>query len=509
MFFEKNGDIIVISGQTFPHREFIKSLGGKYNRLNRTWVIPFSEESLSSLGQFKLETPTQPSSVKKSAEPSKNQALTLSELTQRASTAISKEFPSDFLIIAEISSIDLRSYGYFIQLTEKMDSQKNISLSATLWQRNITKLKKTIPIPLQELLTVGSKICFRAEVSLYKDRGSISLNIIDIDPTYTKGLIAKKREATIKSLKDQGIFNDNRSHTLSELCVNIGLITAKGSRALSDFTDQLAQSKRPFKVHLCDAMMQGVTTEKSVLQALERLKHLKVQCVVITRGGGSATDLGWFDSLSLSQAVCRYPIPIISAIGHFEDISVVDLVAFNSQKTPTAAAEFFVKRLDSLENNLSSIKNQLHLSSKNILENRRKLLALQKQNFQARTRHFLSEKKNVISLLKNNISMTSQQTVDQAAMKLTMKRGQLHQDAQSTMQSYKTELKEFKHLIQTKDPKPWFDKGWSKILDAEGHVLTFENSKKGNVVSAIYPQGTLELVVNNKARRKTYVKEKN
>ena len=137
------------------------------------------------------------------------------------------------------------------------------------------------------------------------------------------------------------------------------MITATNSAAFNDFNEILRQSNFSFDVVNVNAKMQGAETEKTVLKALDELSTTDVDVVCIIRGGGSKTDLVYFDSEALCRAVANYSIPVISGIGHEIDHSLVDEVAWENKITPTACARFLVSCLEQQWTHLKSIKELL------------------------------------------------------------------------------------------------------------------------------------------------------
>jgi exodeoxyribonuclease VII large subunit len=125
----------------------------------------------------------------------------------------------------------------------------------------------------------------------------------------------------------------------------VALVTAEASRALSDFLDELKGSGLAFRVTLFNCHMQGEHVSRDVAAALQWAcaAEQEYDVVVITRGGGSRLDLRWFDDLEVAKAIAHSPLPVITAIGHFEDVSVADEVSFLAEKTPTGAAGHLVE----------------------------------------------------------------------------------------------------------------------------------------------------------------------
>ena len=180
----------------------------------------------------------------------------------------------------------------------------------------------------------------------YHEQYGLSLLIHDIDPSYSLGEIARRRQETIQRLKREGVYDANKGIDLPRPLHKLAIISSPTAAGFGDFMNQLMGNAYGFKFYtaLYTAQMQGDRTTESVIAALERVaKNLdKFDAVVIIRGGGATSELRAFDDYDLCYYCTQFPLPIISGIGHERDVSVLDMVANTSLKTPTAVAEFLI-----------------------------------------------------------------------------------------------------------------------------------------------------------------------
>ena len=170
--------------------------------------------------------------------------------------------------------------------------------------------------------------------------------VSDIDPTYTLGDMARKRQEIIRQLKAEGVFDLQKELSLPLFCQRIAVISSETAAGYGDFCNQLTDNPYGFKflTWLFPAIMQGDGVEQSVIQALNRINDVidDFDCVVIIRGGGATSDMSGFDTLALAENVANFPLPIITGIGHDRDESILDMVSHTRVKTPTAAASLLV-----------------------------------------------------------------------------------------------------------------------------------------------------------------------
>jgi exodeoxyribonuclease VII large subunit len=187
--------------------------------------------------------------------------------------------------------------------------------------------------------------------------------VTDIDPTYTMGDMARKRQEIIRQLKEEGVFELQKELELPVFSQRIAVISSETAAGYGDFCNQLSDNPYgfQFRTWLFPAIMQGEGTGQSIIAALEKIYTIinQFDCVVIIRGGGATSDMSGFDTLELAENVANFPIPIITGIGHERDESILDMVSHMRVKTPTAAAALLIDHLkivlDTINNSQNSI----------------------------------------------------------------------------------------------------------------------------------------------------------
>jgi len=177
------------------------------------------------------------------------------------------------------------------------------------------------------------------------------------------GDMARKRKEILDQLEAEGVLNMNKEVPMPVLPQRVAVISAPTAAGYGDFCNQLKNNPQGYVFYpkLFPAVMQGAQTESSIIQALDavaaEMDHFDV--VVIIRGGGAVADLASFDTYPLAVNVAQFPLPIITGIGHERDDTVLDLVANTRVKTPTAAAEFLIGRLDETSSELEELAQVL------------------------------------------------------------------------------------------------------------------------------------------------------
>ena len=302
-----------------------------------------------------------------------NEQLKLSELNGRVKKAIGETFTAPVWVVAEISELKLNRNGHcYLVLIEKEENGDAIvaQAKATIWSYTFRMLRPYFESTTGQPLTEGLKVLVSVSVEFHELYG-YSLNIRDIDPTYTLGDMARRRREIISRLQNEGVADMNKELTLPLVPQKIAIISSFTAAGYQDFIDQLTNNPSKYRFHtrLFPAIMQGNQAETSIIGALEQIYLYEnfFDVVVIIRGGGSQVDLSCFDNYNLAYFITQFPLPVITGIGHEKDDSIVDLVAHTRLKTPTAVAEFLISGLTRFDNYLDDQKNRFVASIDDIL----------------------------------------------------------------------------------------------------------------------------------------------
>ena len=275
-------------------------------------------------------------------------SFSLRELNQRVLVAINEHLPETYWLRAETSDVKQNRNGHcYLEFVEKDERGQHIVARArgTIWANVYALLADYFQQETGQPFTSGLNVLVRVSVQFHELYG-YSLSVVDIDPSFTIGEIARKRQQILAQLKEDGVLELNKELELAELPHRIAVISSATAAGYEDFHNQLDNNSYGLKFyhHLFPAIMQGQQTEQSVMAALDRIYeyHDHFDAVVIIRGGGASSDLSSFDSYLLGASCAQFPLPIISGIGHERDVTVIDAVAHTRAKTPTAAAEFLI-----------------------------------------------------------------------------------------------------------------------------------------------------------------------
>jgi exodeoxyribonuclease VII large subunit len=303
---------------------------------------------------------------------------TVGRLNREVKAALAAAFPNSIWLVGEISGFNRSRHKRHVgfSLIERDTAGEQVfQVQAILFEGVRREIERKLsaagsPFALEDEIEVR----VQARVDLYDAWGSYRVEIEDLDVAFTLGEAARRREEIVRKLQAAGLLERNSALALPELPLRVGLVTSLSSDAYHDVLRTLGESGFAFRVTAHGARVQGRATESSVLNALDwfsaRQAHFDV--ILICRGGGSRTDLAWFDSEALGRAVALFPIPIVAGIGHEQDVSVLDHVARRA-KTPTAAASLLVERV-------GLALRRVEETGVTILDEARSLLATESRN---------------------------------------------------------------------------------------------------------------------------------
>ena len=335
---------------------------------------------------------------------------TLRQLNFMVRDAIEMQLPDEYWVEAELSECRERSGHCYMELTEK-DENTNTPIaraSAKCWRQTWQLLQPAFERTTGQSLRAGLKVLLKVYAQFHEAFG-FSWIVTDIDPTYTLGDMARKRQEIIRQLKEEGIFDLQRELPLPIFCQHIAVISAAGAAGYGDFVRQLEDNAYGlhFDIALFPAVMQGEQIEQSIIAALDGIYSLtsdlthqtSFDAVVIIRGGGATADLSGFDTLALAEHVANFPIPIITGIGHDRDESILDMVSNTRVKTPTAAAAFLIDHLKQTLDRITTLQTLIPtLVSQVLSDGRHRIELLENRLSVAIDRRFTDQKNHLRQL---------------------------------------------------------------------------------------------------------------
>ncbi|HEY0680053.1 MAG TPA: exodeoxyribonuclease VII large subunit, partial [Chitinophagaceae bacterium] len=263
----------------------------------------------------------------------------------------------------------------------------------------------------------GLQVLAQVKVEFHQAYG-ISLQLTDIDPSFTLGNIERQRRETLVRLVTENpesvwkegdeYFSRNKQLNIGRVIQKVAVIASPNSEGYRDFIHTLENNQFSYKfsIDTYQSTVQGGLAEREMIERLIKIFNSGKQyhCAVIIRGGGAKSDFMVFDSYGLSRAVARFPIPVITGLGHHQDVSIVDMLARSATKTPTKAAEFIIQHNREYEEDMLSLQRSVIIKSQQFIARHTRLINTMNFQLVNNTKRFVSDQKDELRSVKETVT---------------------------------------------------------------------------------------------------------
>lgn len=297
------------------------------------------------------------------------QVFSLLEVSKSIEKTIQNRYTTAYWIKAEMNKLNhYRHSGHcYPELVQKENGKVIAQMNSILWRNDFERINNLFLQTLQEPLKDGIKLLVLAKIT-YDPSYGLSLKIIDIDPSYTLGDLAREKQETLAYLATHGLENKNKALPFPILPKRIAIISVESSKGYADFIKVLEGNTAGYTFfwHLFPSVLQG---EKAVIGIVNQLKNIQkvlhhFDVVAIIRGGGGDIGLSCYDHLEMAKAIANFPIPVITGIGHATNFTVAEMIAHTNAITPTKLAVLLLEKFQLLDLKLSSLSQKMSFSVK-------------------------------------------------------------------------------------------------------------------------------------------------
>ncbi|MEG0948764.1 MAG: exodeoxyribonuclease VII large subunit [Bacteroidales bacterium] len=454
-----------------------------------------------------------------------SQELSLFQLNNIVRDAVKTCFPDRYWVRAELSDVRESGPGHcYVEFVEKENRTGQMIAKArgSIWANRWKLLKPFFEQETNQKFTSGIKVLVEVSVEFHELYG-YSLIVNDIDPSYTLGDMARNRAEILKKLQEEGVKDMNKELELAPLPNRIAIISSSTAAGYGDFMNQLEQNEKgfPFYTHLFPAVMQGGQTEASIIDALNRIYQYQelFDAVVIIRGGGATSDLNSFDSYQLALNCAQFPLPLIVGIGHERDETVLDAIAHTRVKTPTAAAEFLIgrmdeaydevlaleslinqevnDRLDAESRKLALLTERIPLMVQQRIEREKSRMEVMQTGIVARVNRLVGDEKNKLQLLSARIPQLAQTMVASRRMRLEFLQENILRAVPQQIEKAQRELQNMEKIVELVSPEAILKKGYSLTLVNGKVVHQVQDLRRGDRVTTLFADGTAESIITD------------
>ncbi|MBQ8098682.1 MAG: exodeoxyribonuclease VII large subunit [Bacteroidaceae bacterium] len=357
------------------------------------------------------------------------ESISLFELNALVRSCLEQQVGGTYRVRAELSEVRLSAKGHcFVELIQK-DERQHVPVAKA---RGVIMSDVYLLLAMDfehitgQSLHAGLEILMQVRPTFSEVYG-YSLIIDDIDPTFTLGDMARRRQEILRRLEEEGVAEMQHELQLPMVVQRIAVISSPTAAGWGDFQHQLQHNAAGyrFQVELFPAMMQGNEVEQSIISALEHIaqRQDEFDAVVIIRGGGAVSDLSGFETYELATHVVQFPLPVITGIGHQRDQTVLDLVSHLSLKTPTAVSDFLITRMDGLSQQLAQMQHALYRLCNARLQSERLRMAHLREAIGQSAQRCLMNEKHRLELLSQRIAMNDPQRILNMGYSLTLLNG--------------------------------------------------------------------------------------
>jgi len=424
---------------------------------------------------------------------------TISELNNAIKQIINYEFPDYLWVCGEVQDLRIREnkkhiYFNLVQKHPEVDevlAKAKAIIFETTKPYLETRLKDK---SLSSFLKNGIELKVLVRVNFYPKWGEYRLEVFDFDPVYTLGKIAQNRERVLAELKREGLLNRNKELTVPLVPLKIGLITAYNSAAYHDFLSELKKSRFSFQVYFFDSHMQGKFVERDLIRALNFFNSLgkgELDLIVITRGGGETSDLAYFDLKSIAKEVAHSKHPVISAIGHEINVSILELTSHSFFKTPTKVAQFIIERVREFIQNLEDIQSLVTERGKIILERNKKDLQLKTSKFFNLVQSYFSKENSKLIEVKSLLYSKTLERLKSFSLNLENFFEDMSRRVESNLKGKKESLTHQEEKLRLLNPRNILKRGFSITLKDNKVLKDCKYLKKGQILKTILYKGKI------------------
>ena len=426
--------------------------------------------------------------------------MELLELQQIIQEGIEDALPGIVRVRAEVASVQQRSNNHcYLELCQSGPLGVVAKVRAIIWKSRAGAVLGKFSKANGSALQAGMALVFEGRVN-YSELYGVSLIIEDIDVEHTLGEAELRRRRTLERLEKEGLLDMQKELALPDVPYSLAVISAHDAAGYGDFCRHLLENEYgfAFEVTLFEATMQGDGAPASIIAALERIKNEGVDydSILILRGGGSVLDLACFDDYELCEAIARFPLPVLTAIGHDRDEHAADRVANISVKTPTALADIFIDALAAEDERITAFQNRLRLAFAG------KLARLEEgvTRAEARLRLAFAGKLGVLEecLGRNKsrlqLALVSKLSAAQGAADKLQARIRFALNA--TLTGADAALSKLETRITAANPRLLLERGYTLVAGGRGALIKrASEAKEGDHISVIFPDGSLHCLV--------------
>ncbi|MBR5074596.1 MAG: exodeoxyribonuclease VII large subunit [Bacteroidales bacterium] len=318
-------------------------------------------------------------------------------------------------IVCELANVSWNRGHCYLELVETSAvGVVEAKARGTIWSYRAAALSQAFEDSCGAPLRKGIKVMLYVQSQMSELYG-FSLNVLDLDPSYTLGDLEAKKQATLKRLAEEDLLERNKELEVPALPYRIAIVSAEGAAGYGDFLKHLKDSGVDFEIELFEAAMQGESAPESIAEAFSLIEERagEFDTVAFIRGGGSNLDLACFDDYLIARSIALCSLPVISGIGHERDNHICDEVASVRVKTPTGAADFIIGRFADAFEALQDVSSRLFAGVEDALSGCGDVLERLSSRFSSSLRNYTEVRGEKLSNLRFRLEKAALGNIDE------------------------------------------------------------------------------------------------
>jgi|UniRef100_UPI004047CE4E exodeoxyribonuclease VII large subunit len=421
--------------------------------------------------------------------------LSIVQLTSTIQQVLEKELEPLIWVVGELADFRQAPQGHvYFELVEKEGNQVQAKIRANLWQFTFRTVAAKFESVTGTTLKSGMKVLAQVSVTYHPVYG-LSLNVKDIDPSFSLGERARIRQETVNRLTQEGKLRSNAQVQLPLVIQRIAVISSSTAAGYGDFINQINGNPSGYKIYhrLFPSLMQGNEAVPQLLAAMDHVAKqaakLHLDALVIIRGGGAQLDLDCFDDYTLGLKIAEFPLPVFTGIGHERDETIADLVAHTRLKTPTAVAEFILSSYREFEDQLGIAAQRLDWITRSKFKEEERLLQSLGFRLQGEAKQLLSRGEERVRTCSSRIFLAAKSLGKQEIVTLSQKSELLKKESQRYLKQQMDRVSQLELQSRQLNPASLLKKGYTrtekegipihKILVTPGdQLITFTATQK-------------------------------
>jgi exodeoxyribonuclease VII large subunit len=422
--------------------------------------------------------------------------FSLLEVTTSIKKTLTERYQSAFWIKAEMNKLNLHppSGHCYPDLVEKKDGRIVAEIGANLWAADYERINRLFLQLLNEPLKSGIHILLLARIT-YDPQYGLRLRIVDIDPGFSLGQLEKEKLATIGRLRQEGIYDRNRSLRLPLLPKRIAIISVQTSKGYSDFQQILEQNPWQYRffLPLFPAVLQGDRAVETITRQLRNIWKIRqhFDAVAIIRGGGGDVGLTCYNDYNLCREIALFPLPVLTGIGHSTNETVAEKIAFRNSITPTDLADYLIQQFHNFAVPVSQARERLADLSRRILKEERQQLFHAGRYFRSVTGSLLARRSRELQLAFRDVQRQSTGACRSGLHQLALARTRLAGQTAVFLSSTGKELAYQEKSIGWLNPDNVLKRGYTITLVDGVLAQGITQIKEGQNLKTIFTDGTV------------------